>query len=134
MKRPSITAAGTGEDWAYFLARWEEYKAAIGVTGRELILQLLGCCGKELWKDLTPNAGGSHADKSEAVVLAAIKLLAVRQENIMVARNELWNMHQDHDEPVRRFGARLRGQAGMCNLSQECSSKERQLSRNSLLI
>ena len=122
VKRPSITAAGTGEDWAYFLARWEEYKAATGVTGRELVLQLLECCDEELRKDLTRNAGGSLADSSEAVVLAAIKLLAVRQENIMVARNELWNMHQDHDEPVRRFGARLRGQAGMCNLAQECSS------------
>ena len=122
VKRPSVTTAGTGEDWAYFLARWEEYKAATGVTGRELVLQLLECCDEELRKDLTRNAGRSLADSSEADVLAAIKQLAVRQENIMVARNELWNAHQDHGEHIRKFGARLRGLAGMCNLVHKCSS------------
>ena len=89
VKRPSITTGGTGEDWKYFLARWEEYKAATGVTGRELVLQLLECCDEELRKDLTSNAGRSLADSSKDHVLTAIKLLPVRQENTMVAQNEL---------------------------------------------
>ena len=38
----------------------------------------------------------------------------------MVARVTLHDMRQDHDEPVRTFGARLRGQAGVCKFIIEC--------------
>ena len=37
--------------------------------------------------------------------MAAIKKLAVREENAMVARVQLSNMRQDRDEPMRGFGA-----------------------------
>ena len=89
---PSIAAAGTGEDWKYFLTRWEEYIAATGVTGEERVLALLECCDDELRKDVTRNAGKSLAQTPEDEVLRAIKLLAVRDENVMVARHELFNM------------------------------------------
>ena len=103
------------------MARWEEYKAANpAMVGKRAVLQLLECCDDELRKDLTRNAGGSLADRPETEVLAAIKLLAVRQEALMVSRNILWNMQQDHNERIRTFGARLRGQAGMCNLTVKC--------------
>ena len=111
VRRPVVSASGTGEDWNYFDARWTEYKAATGVTGRELVLQLLECCDEELRKDLTRTAGGSLADKSEDDVLAAIKQLAVREENVLLARVELYNMRQDAGEEIRHFGARIRGQA-----------------------
>ncbi len=114
VRRPTLSAAGTGEDWAYFIARWDEYTAATGIHGKDRVLQLLECCEEDLRKDLTRNAGHSLADTPENEVLQSIKVLAVREENIMVAQNELWNMHQDHNESVRSFGARLRGQAGMC--------------------
>ena len=68
---------------------------------------------KPLRKDLTRAAGGTLTNKTEAEVLAAIKTLAVREENIMVARVHLHNMRQDREEGVRGFGARLRGQAGV---------------------
>ena len=122
VRRPTISAAGTAEDWTYFNSRWVEYKAATGLVGRDLVLQLLECCDDELHKDLTRNAGGSLADHSEGDVLASIKVLAVRQENIMVARDKLWQMQQDHGEPIRTFGARIRGQASMCNLVIPCST------------
>ena len=38
----------------------------------------------------------------------------------MVARVSLHNMRQDRDEPVRAFGARLRGQASVCKFTQQC--------------
>ena len=47
-------------------------------------------------------------DKTEANILAAIKSLAVREENIMVARVTLNNMHQDQDESIRSFGAQYK--------------------------
>jgi len=56
---------------------------------------------------------GSLTDKTEDDVLTAMLSLAVREENIMVARVALNNMHQNHDEPIRS-SALLKGQAGVC--------------------
>ena len=41
--------------------------------------------------------------------MVAIKKLAVREENTMVAREQLHNMRQEGDETIRSFGARLLG-------------------------
>ena len=41
VKRPTISAAGTSEDWEYFLSRWADYVSATKVTGRDKTLQLL---------------------------------------------------------------------------------------------
>ena len=54
-------------------------------------------------------AGGSLFNKQEKDVLKAIKALAVRQENSMVARLKLHNMKQDRDEPIRSFSAKIIG-------------------------
>jgi hypothetical protein len=124
VRRPVITAAGTGEEWAYFLSRWSDYKdAATKITGRDLVIQLLECCDEQLRKDLTRSAGGSLTNKNEADILAAIKKLAIRQENIMVARVTLHNMRQDRDEPIHAFGARLAGQAGVCKFIVKCPAE-----------
>ena len=97
------------------------YVDATKVTGRDKVVQLLECCDEQLRKDLTRSAGGSLTNKPEADVLVAIKKLAVREENTMVARVTLHNMRQDRDEPVRGFGARLRGQAGVCKFLIKCT-------------
>ena len=120
VKRPTVTASGTSEEWNYFLTRWEEYVMATQVTHRDRVIQLLECCDEPLRKDLTRSAGGSMTDKDEATILAAMKKLAVRQENPMVARVVLHDMRQDRDEAVRSFGARIRGQAGVCQFSVDC--------------
>ncbi len=49
-----------------------------------------------------------------------MRTLAVREENTMVARVTLHSMAQDRDETVRSFGARLRGQAGVCKYVVPC--------------
>ena len=40
----------------------------------------------------------------------------------MVARFTLHQMAQDTDEPVRNFGARIKGQANVYNYSTECQN------------
>ncbi len=120
VRRPTVSAAGSSEEWAYFTSRWEDYKTATRVTGTECVVQLLECCDESLRKDLTRAAGGTLTSKDETTVLEAIRTLAVREENTMVARVTLHNMHQDRDEPVRNFGARLRGQAGVCKFLIPC--------------
>ena len=120
VRRPTISSAGTSEDWSYFLSRWKDYVEATKIKDKELVIQLLECCEETLRRDLTRSAGGSLADKSENEVLTAIRTLAVREENTMVARVTLNNMTQDRDESVRSFGARLRGQAGVCKFMIKC--------------
>ena len=56
-------------------------------------------------------AGGRFANKEENTALATMQKLAVKIENVMVARVALHNMQQNKDESVRSFCARLRGQA-----------------------
>ena len=52
--------------------------------------------------------------------MAAIKKLAVRAENILVARVELHNTQQDRNEPIRNYAALLRGQANICKFTVTC--------------
>lgn len=42
----------------------------------------------------------------------------------MVARVTLDNIRQDQDEPVHLYGARLRGQAGVCKFTQQCTRRD----------
>ncbi len=65
--------------------------------GWKALIQLLECCDDQ---DLTRNAGGSLTRMTEGEVFAAMKKLAVREENTMIARVTLHNMKQDRDEPL----------------------------------
>ena len=114
VKRPSVSLVGTSEEWAYFVTRWNEYKAGTKLTGTHVVTQLLECCDDDLRRDLKCAAGGTPTGKQEAEVLTAIRTLAVRQENTTVARATLHNMRPDQDEAIRSFGARIKGQAGIC--------------------
>ena len=114
VKRPTIAAAGTSEEWAYFKSQWSDYADATKITGKDKVVQLLECCDEPLRMDLTRAAGGSLTNKTEDEVLSSMKKLAVREENTMVARVTLHNMRQDRDETVRSFRARLPGQADIC--------------------
>ena len=101
VKRPEISSAGTTEDWVYFQSRWGDYVRATKLVGPDRVIQLLECCDEQLRRDLTRNAGGTLAGGTEEETLAAMKALAVREENIMVARVALHHMKQDRD--LNRF-------------------------------
>ena len=107
-KHPSVALAGTGEAWSYSITRWSEYKTGTKLVGPDIVAQLLECC-KELRKDITRAAGKSLMSSDEIDVLTAMKALAVRAENTMVARVALSNMRQGHDEPIQSFYARIKG-------------------------
>ena len=55
---PTISTAGSSEDWSYFLTRWQDYVDATKITGKYKVVQLLECCDEQLRKDLTRNTGG----------------------------------------------------------------------------
>ena len=134
VKRPIVTSGGTSQDWKYFETRWSDYKIATKITGTDVKVHLLECCDEQLRKDLTRSMGCSPLLKSETEILASMKLLAVREENIMVARATLNAMRQDRDEPVRSFGAKARGQADICKFVEKCPSCNHEVSyTNSML-
>ena len=122
VRRPAISSEGTTEAWTYFLSRWGHYVKATKITAEEQVLQLLECCDDRLRHDLTRNARKDLSEETVEVVLAAIRKLAVRSENLKVARVTLHSMCQGQEESVRAFGARLRGQASICKyeVSQAC--------------
>ena len=93
------------------------------------MIQLLECCDENLRKDITRNAGESLAEKTVEEAMAAIKKLAVREENAMVARVQLSNMKQDRDEPVRGFGACLQGQANVWKFTMSLHEFSAQISQ-----
>lgn len=122
VKRPTISSAGTTEEWQYFKSRWSDYVKATRLQGQDLVIQLLECCDEQLRKDLTRNTRGTLTDKTQDEIFTAMKKLAIREENVMVARVSLHNMRQDRDEPVRAYGARLRGQASVCKFAKKCTT------------
>ena len=109
MKHLCISSSGTIEDWQFFISRWNDYVRTIKLLGTNRVIQILECCNHRLWRDLIQNAGGTLTRKTENKVLAAMKILAVREENVMVARVTLHNMKQDRGEPICSFGSRLQG-------------------------
>ena len=117
VRRPTVTTSGSSEDWAYFTSRWQEYKLATRLQGHDVIWQLLECCEESLRKDLN-RTHGTLAGETEENALKFVKTLAVKPENVMVARVQLQNIRQDRDETVRAFCARLRGQAGVCKFTK----------------
>ena len=119
VRRPGVTSGVTSEDFNYFLQRWTDYKAATLLSGADIIYQLLECCDENLRKDLA-RTYGSLSSQTEKNVIDYIQNLAVKKENIMVARHDFHIMQQDRDEPVRNFAARLRGQAAICKFQTKC--------------
>ena len=57
LKRLTISLAGTGEAWDYFLTRWTQYRTGTKLSEDDMIPQLLECCEEELRKDLTRAKG-----------------------------------------------------------------------------
>lgn len=125
VKRPIIKSEGTASEWEYFLHRWEEYTMATNPTGPDRVQQLLEYCDPDLRLGISRQAGTSMAGYTADQALQAIKLLAVRAENIEVATDALLAMKQDRDELIRSFAT---GQAATCQLTEACPTCHRDIS------
>ena len=67
VKRPTVTSAGSSEEWDYFLVRWRDCVEATKVTGKDRTIQLLECCDDQLRSHVTHTAQGNPA--SDPVLL-----------------------------------------------------------------
>ena len=84
------------------------------MEGTDKVIQLLKCCDDQLRKDLTRSVGGTLTTMTEDEVFSALRRLTVREGNTTVATVTLQNMRHGPEEPFCAYGARLRGQAGLC--------------------
>ena len=119
-----VALAGTGEAWSYFITRRGEYNTGTKFVGHDVVAQLLECCDDELRKYLTRAACKSLINSEEKDVLAAMKALAVRSENTIVARVALSNMRQGYEGPIRSFYARIKWRADTCKYGMRCIKAE----------
>ena len=120
-KRPTISSGFSSERWTYFLSRWSQYKIMTALNNTNSVGQLLECCDEELRLDLHRSVGSQITNMTEANVLAEIKNLAVKEENILVSRIALRGMVQGPDEDVKHFSARIKGQANTCKYTVRCT-------------
>ena len=120
IKRPTIAADSSLEDWSYFLSRWDNYKVNTNIGGEEEVIQLLECLDDDLRMNLTRSLGNTLTQKKSTELIVEIKKFAVREENLLISRMDLHNMKQDHDEPVQKYVSRLKGKAFHCKLSSTC--------------
>lgn len=98
---------------------------ATNPTGPDRVQQLLEYCDPDLRLGISRQAGTSMAGYTADQALQAIKLLAVRAENIEVATDALLAMKQDRDELIRSFAT---GQAATCQLTEACPTCHRDIS------
>ncbi|XP_064090315.1 interferon-induced very large GTPase 1-like isoform X2 [Macrobrachium nipponense] len=98
VRRPTLPATGTSEDWSDFKSKWSKYVDAAKITGQEKVQHLLECCDEPLLRNLASCVGGTLTEKSEEELLAALKELVVQEENLVLPRDAQSSSHQDKNE------------------------------------
>ena len=120
-KRPELTADVSDEDWSYFESRWTQYKKATGLTGEDIVTQLLECCNEALRRDHHRTFSGATEGSTEELVLSQLKQIAVSKRNKAVNRVKLAQLKQDRGEPVRKFAGRIRSLAAVSEFNIKCT-------------
>ena len=128
VRRPSVESGITLERWTYFVSRWARYKRLSDIQADVVGAHLLECCDEDLLLDLHRSNGDKLDTMNEADLIAEIKKLAVRGESQLISRVNLRSMCQDHNEDIRHYAARVKGQAGLCNYSIKCTSCDAEVS------
>ena len=84
--------------------------------------QLWACMDVALEK--SANNDGADKENTELGLMARIKRLTVKGQNVLVNQVVFLKMGQDRDEPISSFVSRLRGQASLCKFLVQCSQCE----------
>ena len=121
VKRPSIETGVTLEAWVFFKSCWTRYKKLAQIQPQLVTAQLLECAEKELLLDLHRNNGSNLDNLDEEHLLGEMRRLAVHGESQIISRVKFRNLCQDHQEDVRHYAARVKGQASLCNYTITCS-------------
>ena len=120
MKRPTISSGISQQNFSFYLRDWKLYEKYIHPT--EITSELIASCDDELRINLYRNYSDIENETKE-VILEAIKSFAVKSESFVVHQTNHIKMRQGRDEGIRKFAARLKGQASVCEYVTPCGCK-----------
>ena len=124
LRRPSIQSGSTLENWNFFVSRWQRFKTVNNIAPNSTSSQLLESCEEELLFLLHRTHGSTLDNMNEDTLLSEIKKLAVKCESIIINRVKMRAMTQDHQEDIRHYAARLKGQSNLCEYVVKCPTCE----------
>ena len=97
-KRPELAAEMSDEDWMYFKARWSDYKKATGISGDDIITQLMEHCFGSIRRDHYRTFSKAEGDEGSAITeidrLQELKQLAVIKKIKAVNRVKYGNLRR----------------------------------------
>ena len=118
---PRINVGASPEEWDSFKRQWAMYKQGTLLDATQIATALFYCCSNDLRQDIMRDIRSNIANLPENDLLAEIKRLAVKEENILVHRMKLGKMTQTPGTGIRTFLANLRGQAALCQFTSKCN-------------
>ena len=101
--------------------QWACYKRSSGISGQDIVDDLVLCLSDELRLEVTNEVGDSLEAITEKEFMEAIKRMAVLVSNPMVHRNQMRDHRQGETEKVRAFVARVREAAIDCKFEVQCN-------------
>ena len=120
---PRINVGASPEEWDSFKRQWAMYKQGTLLDTTQIATALFYCCSNDLRQDIMCDIRSDIANLPEKDLLAEIKRLAVKEENILVHRMKLGKMTQTPGTGIRTFLANLRGQAALCQFTAKCKEE-----------
>ena len=120
-KKPSAGLEMSEAKWRDFENQWARYKRSSGVSGQDIVDDLVLCLSDELRLEITSELGDSLEAISEKDLTEAIKRMAVLVSNPMVHRNQMKDHRQGEGEKIRSFVARIREAAIDCKFEVKCT-------------
>ena len=120
--RPKLETELDDIGWRIFLDKWAHYKSIADILDeKEKCMELRECCSSEVTRLLYQYYGSIDVDTlNEGQMLANIKSVAVNTTHPHVHRWHYTQLNQMDGEPVTKYVARLRSQAGLCDYVVDC--------------
>ena len=121
--RPKLVMGCDQGDFAFFKTEWDRYKVNSGEKDATVLRDHLLMCGDEELRKTVHRLYGSRLQAMTLEeLMEALETTAVEKQSDLLNLVELLELTQDREEPIKKFVARVRGKAGICNLSIECPS------------
>ena len=121
LPRPTFSLDMTQSDYAFKESQWGAYIGQSVTSEQVKLQQLRAGCDEDLLRRVY-DAGDLQGLNTEKDLLKQIKNLGVRVVPKTLHLQNMWQMKQDPEEPIRAFCSRLVGIADLCDLTVQCSS------------
>ena len=125
LDRPKISENCSQQDFEFFKTEWQAYHDSNGEQPEKIMKeQLLQCAEESLRKTIRYSVGLRMQDITLASLMEEVKIAAVERQSDMLNEVRLMEAKQERGEPVRKFLARLRGLADICQIKVTCACGE----------